>query len=94
MKRTKLEMYIDILHLLAEDGPLKLTHLTNSADINSHQIRQQIEFLIRQGMVIEEPVGKVRVAYLITKRGSRALQFFRSEKPALRIVEKIRETQF
>lgn len=94
MKRSKLEMYIDILHLLAEDGPLKLTHLTNSADINSNQIKQQIEFLVKQGMVTEEPVGKVRVAYLITKRGARALQFFRGEKPVLQVIGRIREAQF
>jgi len=91
MKRSKLEMYVDILHLLAEDGPLKLTDLMNTANISSCQIKQQMAFLVKQGMVNEKPVGKTRVTYSVSESGLRAVKFFRGEKPVLPLVERIRE---
>jgi predicted transcriptional regulator len=34
MRRSKLEMYIDILNVLAHRGPLKLTHVMYKANVN------------------------------------------------------------
>ena len=91
MKRSKLEKYVDILHLLAEEGPLKLTDLMNSANISNHQIKQQMAFLVKQGMVNEKPIGKTRVTYLASESGLRVVKFFRGEKPVLPLLERIPE---
>ena len=34
MRRSKLEMYVDILKVLAQRGPLKLTHVMYKANVN------------------------------------------------------------
>jgi predicted transcriptional regulator len=41
MRRSKLEMYIDILKVLAHRGPLKLTHIMYKANVNSSSSKRE-----------------------------------------------------
>ncbi len=90
MRRSKLEMYIDILKVLAHRGPLKLTHIMYKANVNCSVLKQYLEFLIKQNLVEERTVGKRRVVYAITQRGITVLKYFRELKQVLPIVEESR----
>ena len=87
MRRSKLEMYIDILKVLAQRGPLKLTHVMYKANVNCSVLKEYMDFLIKQGLVEERTIGKRRVVYAVTQRGITVLKYFRELKQALPIME-------
>jgi len=90
MRRSKLEMYVDILKVLSQRGPLKLTHIMYKANVNCSVLKQYLEFLIQQNLVEERTVGKKRVVYAITHRGITVLKHFRELKTVLPIIEESR----
>jgi len=90
MRRSKLEMYIDILKVLAHRGPLKLTHIMYKANVNCSVLKQYLDFLIKQNLVEERIAGKRRVVYAITQRGITVLKHFRELKQVLPIIEEPR----
>ena len=87
MRRSKLEMYIDILKVLAQRGPLKLTHVMYKANVNCSVLKEYMAFLIKQGLVEEQTVGKHRLVYTVTQRGIMVLKYFRELKQVLPIVD-------
>ncbi|MCK5628921.1 ArsR family transcriptional regulator [Candidatus Bathyarchaeota archaeon] len=90
MRRSKLEMYVDILKVLARRGPLKLTHIMYKANVNCSVLKGYLEFLIKQGLVEERIAGKRRIVYAVTQRGITVLKYFRELKQVLPIVEESR----
>lgn len=90
MRRSKLEMYVDILKVLAQRGPLKLTHVMYKANVNCSVLKEYLEFLIKQNLVEERTIGKRRVVYVVTQRGITVLKYFRELKQVLPIVEESR----
>src|SRR5665648_180338 len=87
MRRSKLEMYVDILTVLARRGPLKLTHVMYKANVNCSVLKECLEFLMKQGLVEERIVGKQRVVFAVTQRGITVLKYFKELKEVLPIVE-------
>lgn len=91
MRRSKLEVYIDILKVLAHHGPLKLTHVMYKANVNCSVLKQYLDFLIQQNLVEEQDLhkkrNKTRVAYAVTNRGRSVLKYFRELNIALQITE-------
>ena len=87
MRRSKLETYVDILKVLAQRGPLKLTHIMYKANLNCSVLKEYLDFLIKTGLVEERIVGKSRVVYANTQRGLTVLKYFRELNKALPIVE-------
>jgi predicted transcriptional regulator len=90
MRRSKLEMYVDILKVLAHRGPLKLTHIMYKANVNCSVLKEYLDFLIKQGLVEERTIGKRRVVFAVTQRGITVLKYFRELKMVLPIVEEAR----
>jgi len=90
MRRSKLEMYIDILKVLAHRGPLKLTHIMYKANVNCSVLKEHLDFLMKQGLVEERTSGKQRVVYVITQRGITVLKHFKELKEVLPIIEEAR----
>ena len=90
MRRSKLEMYVDILKVLARTGPLKLTHIMYKANVNCSVLKEYLDFLIAQNLVEEKTVGKKRIVYAITERGITVLKYFRELKAVLPIIEEAR----
>ncbi len=90
MRRSKLEMYVDILSVLAHKGPLKLTHVMYKANVNCNVLKSYLDFLIKQGLVEERTIKKERVVYVVTQRGITVLKYFKELKQALPIVEEAR----
>ena len=87
MRRSKLEMYVDILKVLAQRGPLKLTHIMYKANVNCSVLSEYLEFLIKQGLVEERTLKKNRTVYAVTQHGLTVLKSFRELTQALPIVE-------
>jgi predicted transcriptional regulator len=87
VRRSKLEMYIDILEVLALRGPLKLTHVMYKANFNCSILKEYLEFLIQQGLVEERALGKRRVAYVISNKGLTVLKQFRELTQFLPLLE-------
>jgi len=87
MRRSKLEMYIDILSVLAHRGPLKLTHIMYKANVNCSALSEYLDFLLKQGLVEERNVKKNRIVYAVTQRGLTVIKSFRELKQALPIAE-------
>ena len=90
MRRSKLEMYVDILKVLARRGPLKLTHIMYKANVNCSVLKEYLDFLLKQSLVEERIVGKGRTVFAITQRGITVLKYFRELKLALPIIEEAR----
>ncbi|MGA3111145.1 MAG: winged helix-turn-helix domain-containing protein [Candidatus Bathyarchaeia archaeon] len=90
MRRSKLEMYVDILKVLAQRGPLKLTHIMYKANVNCKVLKEYLDFLAKQGLVEEKIIGRERLVYAITQRGVTVLKYFRELKEVLPIVEETR----
>jgi predicted transcriptional regulator len=90
MRRSKLEMYVDILTVLARYGPLKLTHVMYKANVNCSGLKEYLCFLIKQDLIQEQTIGKTRVVFAITQRGKTVLKHFKELKEVLPIVEEAR----
>jgi predicted transcriptional regulator len=90
MRRSKLEMYVDILSVLAHRGPLKLTHVMYKANVNCSVLKEYLDFLVKQGLVEERILRKQRTVYAVTQRGITVLKYFKELKQALPIVEEAR----
>lgn len=90
MRRSKLEMYVDILAVLAHRGPLKLTHVMYKANVNCSILKEYLDFLMKQNLVEERVAGKRRVVFAITQRGIIVLKQFKELKEVLPIVEEAR----
>ena len=91
MRRSKLEMCIDILKVLARHGPLKLTHIMYKANVNCSVLKEYLDFLIANALVEEKTMGKKRVVvYAISDRGTTVLKYFRELKAVLPIIEEAR----
>ncbi len=90
MRRSKLEMYVDILSVLAHRGPLKLTHVMYKANVNCSVLKEYLDFLMKQGLVEERTIRKQRTVYAVTQRGITVLKYFKELKQVLPIVEEAR----
>jgi predicted transcriptional regulator len=87
LRRSKLEMYVDILSVLAQRGPLKLTHIMYKANLNCSVLGEYLDFLIEKELVEERKAQKNRTVYAITQRGVTVLKYFGELKQALPITE-------
>jgi predicted transcriptional regulator len=83
-------MYVDILKVLAQRGPLKLTHIMYKANVNCSVLSEYLEFLLKQELVEERNVKKNRKVYAVTQHGLIVLKSFRELSMALPIVEEAR----
>jgi predicted transcriptional regulator len=90
MRRSKLEMYVDILKALAHRGPLKLTHIMYKANVNCGVLKEYLDFLLKQNLVEERNVAKSRTVFAITQRGITVLKYFWELQQILPIIEKTR----
>ena len=72
-----MEMHLDILKILAQKGPLKLTHIMYKSNVNCSVLKEYLEFLIKQEMIEEKTLRKERNVYAITKKGQNVLVYFR-----------------
>ena len=86
-----MEMYIDILKVLAQNGPMKLTHVMYKANVNCSVLKQNLDFLIEQNLLEEQITSKRRnrtkIRYAITEKGRTVIKYFNEVNRALQITE-------
>ena len=92
MRRSKLELHLDILRVLHRHrGTLKLTHIMYKANVNCSALKQYLDFLIQHNLVEEQTLPKkrhkTRVVYAITERGRTVLKYFREINSVFQITE-------
>jgi predicted transcriptional regulator len=67
MRRSKLELYEDILTALA-DKHLTVDAIAYACNMDCFALRQRLEFLLKNGLV-EERIYKEKTRYALTRRG-------------------------
>jgi len=87
MRRSKLEVYVDILKVLRIKGPMKLTHIMYKANVNCTILKEYLDFLIKQGLIEERVVGKNRIVYGNTVRGTTILKYFGEINKAFLVID-------
>jgi predicted transcriptional regulator len=73
--------------ILAQRGPMKLTHIMYKANVNCSVLKDHLDFLSKHGLVEEKIIQGERVVYAITQQGVKVIKQFRELKEALPIVE-------
>ncbi|HYA77529.1 MAG TPA: winged helix-turn-helix domain-containing protein [Verrucomicrobiae bacterium] len=86
MKRSQLEVYVDILEVLAYEGPLMLTRVMHDVNVNCSMVKAGLDFLNKQGLVEDKINRKERKIYEITQRGVTVLTQFKALKEVLPMV--------
>jgi predicted transcriptional regulator len=87
MRRSKLEMYVDVLDVLAQKGPQKPTHIMYKANLNCSNLKECLNFLIKQRLIEESKVGKCKLVYSNTSRGTSVLKFFKELDKSLTVMD-------
>ncbi len=83
MRRSKLELYLDILSVLSKNGPLKLTHVMYKANVNASVLGDFLDFLLKQNLIETRLVGRQRRVYAITQKGIDIVKGWRTLKYGL-----------
>ncbi len=84
---SKLELYIDILRVLEKKGPLEASQINFEENQCATALKGQLEFLIQQGLIEEQTVGKNSTVYSNTSRGTSVIKFFKELDKTLAIVD-------
>jgi predicted transcriptional regulator len=77
MKRSKLEIKLDILRVIAQKGPMRLTHIMCKANLNCEALKKTLEFLIKHNLVEDCTTPEGAVLYKITPQGFKLLIDFK-----------------
>ena len=90
MRRSKLEIYISILSVLAQRGPLKLTHIMQKANLNCNVVKDNLDFLIKKELITERTLRRDNKVFAITQSGINVLKYFKEITKALLFIEETR----
>ncbi len=88
MRRSRFETYLDVLKVLINNGPSKITHIAYKSNINSDFLENYLDFLISQRAVEERTVDNDTSVFAITQHGINLLKYF--WQPELPYIEKER----
>ena len=75
-RRTKYEIYSDLLDIVARKGSCRLTRASYGANLPVDRAKKMLTFLASRGFLKEDDVGDSKI-YKITKRGLEYLETFR-----------------
>jgi predicted transcriptional regulator len=87
MRRSKIEICIEILSILSQRGLSRITHIMYNSNTNCSLLKEILLFMIKQELVEEKSVGKDRVAYHITQRGISILKAFKELNQILPLID-------
>ncbi|MEM1569739.1 MAG: winged helix-turn-helix domain-containing protein [Candidatus Bathyarchaeia archaeon] len=79
-RRTKYEIYSDVLETVLRRGPSPITRIAYGAGLPVDRAKKALQFLVAHGLLREDTMGGMKV-YVLTKRGGEFLE-------ALKIVRK------
>ncbi len=76
MPPAPLKLYIDIVKTLMDHGPLNIRELKSFLKVDTSSLKEYTSFLADQGIIREKAENPI-ATYIITKRGSEILKFFK-----------------
>ena len=79
MRRSKLEVYVDILQAINFTGQLKVTQIMRKSNINGNVLKSHLDFLCNSGMIAERK-HKNSKYYALTEKGIKVLRALREVK--------------
>jgi predicted transcriptional regulator len=88
MRRSKLEVYVEILKVLVYTGPLKLTQIVDKSNLKGSLLKEYLYFLIKQDLVEERTVKKRHIVFAVTQRGITVLKYFQDPLQEISGIEK------
>jgi predicted transcriptional regulator len=77
IRRSKLEMYVDILKVLADNGPLMQANIMSKANLNCNMPKEVLSFLVKQELVVEHTIKKSTTVFAVTRKGITVQRYFR-----------------
>jgi predicted transcriptional regulator len=78
---------LSILEALDSYGPLKLTHIMQKANVNCNVLKNNFDFLVKQGAVEEKYVERGKIVYAITELGLQLNRYFKNQKHVVSTVK-------
>ena len=87
MRRSHLEIYVEILSFLVQKGPHKRTHIMQKTNLNSKVLIENLSFLVNHSLVEARNIGKARLVYAATQRGTNVVKFFSEINKTFSIIE-------
>jgi predicted transcriptional regulator len=91
MHRSKLKICMEILYILASNGPMKLTQLTTKVELNKTRLRQHLRLLKNRNFIERQNLGKNEIFYVATERGLKVLKVI---DPIIKEAHRIQALQF
>lgn len=74
-RRTKFEIYIDILKVL-EKQPMKITHITHAVNINGAVAKEFLDFMCKQTLVaVQISTEFAGQRFVLTESGKQVLKY-------------------
>ncbi len=74
LRRSKLEVNLDIMKILASRGPMEPAQLVDKTNLSQDILKQHLDFLTQQNLVEEQNLGKHETFYVVTERGLKVLK--------------------
>lgn len=87
MRKSKLELHINILSVLAENKPLNLTQIISKSNVDCRTLKEQLDFLMKNGLAEVKTLKKGKTVYAITARGAEILRSFSEIKQVFPLEE-------
>ena len=91
MQKSKLKICIEILCILASNGPMKLSQLTTKVELNETRLEQHLKLLQNRDLVERQNLGKNQIFYVLTERGLKVLKVI---GPMIKEARKIQALRF
>jgi predicted transcriptional regulator len=91
VQRSKLKICMEILCILASNGPMKLTQLMTKVELNKTRLRQYLRLLKNRNLVERQNLGKNEIFYVATERGLKVLKVI---DPIIKEAHRIQALQF
>ena len=91
MQRSKLKICIEILCILASNGPMKLSQLMTKVELNKTRLEQHVRLLKNRDLVERQKLGENQIFYVATERGLKVLKVI---DPIIKEARKIQALRF
>ena len=86
MRRSKLQIYLEVLDALALYGPMRLTRITYKANLSCSLLKLILKDLKGNGLVEERKIGRNVVVYAATNAARKILHTFKEFSQILPII--------
>lgn len=96
MPSSKLDKYLDILEVVAEQ-PQKIDHIAVKVHMEKSELKRRMNFLVLNGVVNERLIDDNLVVYALNDRGYavfrtlRAFKYFEKLRESLPVIEEAKE---